>query len=79
MFQDVPHPVLGLTPVAKSPFHFSTASAAIPFRAPLLGEHNEDILRDRLRYDDERIATLYRDGVIVQDGKGRELREAGKL
>lgn len=79
LFQDVPHPVLGSTPVAKSPFHFSTASVAIPFRAPLLGEHNEEILQGRLGYNSEQIAGLYREGVIVQDGKVKELREAGRL
>ena len=32
-FQDVPHPLLGPTPIAKSPFHLSSAQVAIPFRA----------------------------------------------
>jgi crotonobetainyl-CoA:carnitine CoA-transferase CaiB-like acyl-CoA transferase len=79
LFQDLPHPILGPTPVAKSPFHFSTASADIPFRAPFLGEHNEEILQGRLGYTTEQILTLYRAGVIVQDAKVKELREAGKL
>lgn len=79
LFQDLPHPILGNTPVAKSPFHFSTMSADIPFRAPLLGEHNEEILQSRLGYSASQITALYRDGVIVQDAKVREFREAGKL
>lgn len=79
LFQELPHPVLGNTPVAKSPFHLSTASADIPFRAPLLGEHNEEILQGRLNYTAEQIADLYREGVIIQDAKVKEFREKGQL
>jgi CoA:oxalate CoA-transferase len=79
LFQDLPHPILGSTPVAKSPFHLSTALVEIPFRAPFLGEHNEEILQGRLGYSAEQISALYRDSVIVQDAQVREFREAGKL
>jgi crotonobetainyl-CoA:carnitine CoA-transferase CaiB-like acyl-CoA transferase len=57
----------------------STASAEIPFRAPLLGEHNEEILQSRLNYTAEQIINLYQEGVIVQDAKVKEFRERGKL
>jgi crotonobetainyl-CoA:carnitine CoA-transferase CaiB-like acyl-CoA transferase len=79
LFQELPHPILGPIQVAKSPFHLSTAAVEIPFRAPFLGEHNEEILQSRLGYSTEQIAALYRDNVIVQDAKVRELRETGKL
>lgn len=79
LFQDLPHPILGPTPVAKSPFHLSTAAVEIPFRAPFLGEHNEEILQNRLGYTEEQIAALYQDGVIVQDGQVKEFRASGKL
>jgi crotonobetainyl-CoA:carnitine CoA-transferase CaiB-like acyl-CoA transferase len=79
LFQDVPHPILEVTPIAKSPFHFSTAQVEIPFRAPFFGEHNEEILQSRLGYTPEQIATLYHEGAIVQEAKVRELRETGKL
>jgi crotonobetainyl-CoA:carnitine CoA-transferase CaiB-like acyl-CoA transferase len=79
LFQNLPHPILGPTPIAKSPFHLSTAVVEISFRAPFLGEHNEEILQSRLGYTAEQIAALYRDGVIVQDGKVKELRENGQL
>ena len=75
----MPHPILGPTPVAKSPFHLSTAAVEIPFRAPFLGEHNEEILQSRLGYSAEQIAALYRDGVIVQDGQLKELRKNDQL
>lgn len=78
-FQDVPHPLLGPTPIAKSPFHLSSAQVAIPFRAAFLGEHNEDILHHYLDYTAEQIAELYRDGAIIQEDRVRELRETGEL
>jgi len=79
LFQDVPHPILGATPIAKSPFHLSNALVEIPFRAPFFGEHNEEILQGRLGYSPEHVAALYREGAIVQEAKVRELRERGKL
>jgi len=79
LFQDVPHPILGATPIAKSPFHLSTTAVEIPFRAPFFGEHNEEILQGRLGYTPEQITALYREGAIVQETKVRELREVGKL
>ncbi|MGH8598836.1 MAG: CaiB/BaiF CoA transferase family protein, partial [Gammaproteobacteria bacterium] len=79
LFQAVPHPVLGSTPIAKSPFHLSTTAVSIPFRAPYLGEHNEETLRDRLGYTDLQIADLYRAGSIVQDPMVGELRRTGAI
>ena len=78
-FQELPHPLLGSTPIAKSPFHLSTAKVEIPFRAAFLGEHNEEILQERLSYTDEQIAALYQEGAIIQEDRVKELREAGKL
>ena len=79
LFQNVPHPLLGPTPIAKSPFHFSTAAVEIPFRGAFLGEHNEEILESYLFYSPEQISALYQDRVIGQDPRVRELTEAGKL
>jgi crotonobetainyl-CoA:carnitine CoA-transferase CaiB-like acyl-CoA transferase len=79
LFQTLPHPILDSTPIAKSPFHFSNASVEIPFRAPFFGEHNEEVLQERLGYTAEQIAALYREGAVVQESKVRELREMGKL
>src|SRR5262249_55828759 len=55
LFQDLPHQILGTTPIAKSPFHLSATPVSIPFRAPLFGEHNEEILQGRLGYTPEQI------------------------
>lgn len=79
LFQAVPHPELGETPIAKSPFHLSTTTVSIPFRAPYLGEHNDEVLLDRLGYTHKELAGLYREGVIVQDPMVAELRGSGAL
>ena len=71
VFQDLPHPELGSTPVARSPFRLATVDNDIPFRAPYLGEHNEAVLRGMLGYDDARLAALYDTGVIVRDAQER--------
>ena len=79
LFQDLTHPDLGVTPVARMPFHFSTVSTEIPFRAPYLGEHNTEILREYLGYTDERVAALRASGTLVEDGRLAELRRAGRV
>jgi len=79
LFQELTHPDLGVTPVARMPFHFSTVSTEIPFRAPYLGEHNAEILREYLGYTDERVAALRASGTLVEDGRLDELRRKGRV
>ena len=52
---------------------------SIPFRAPYLGEHNEEILQQQLGYTQDRIAALYASGAIAQDAQVETLRAARKL
>jgi len=79
LFQQLPHPQLGSTPVARSPFKLSTLDVDIPFRAPYLGEHNEEILLQQLGYSAERVAALYASGALGQDKQVESLRATGKL
>jgi len=79
LFQSLPHPELGETPVARSPFQLSTMDVQTPFRAPYLGEHNAEILGQHLGYSEARLAQLYADQVIVQDPAVETLRAAGRL
>ncbi len=79
LFQQLPHPQLGSTPVARSPFKLSTLDVDIPFRAPYLGEHNEEILLQHLGYSAERVAALYASGALGQDKQVESLRATGKL
>jgi crotonobetainyl-CoA:carnitine CoA-transferase CaiB-like acyl-CoA transferase len=79
LFQELPHPQLGSTPIARSPYQMSTMEVAVPFRAPYLGEHNEEILRETLGYSADQLDKLYTGGIIVQDPQVASLRGEGKL
>ncbi len=79
VFQQVAHPELGSTPIARSPFRSTVMDMRIPFRAPYFGEHNEEILTGRLGLSGERLAALYAEGAIAQDSTVKTLRQAGKL
>lgn len=57
--QGMPIPLIG--PVPK----LSGTPATIGASPPLLGQHTEEVLRELLGYDDERIAALGDDGVIM--------------
>lgn len=63
MICEVPHPTIGTLPVPRVPYRFS-GSDVVTERAPAIGEHNEEVLRDLLGYDAERIEALRRRGVL---------------
>jgi crotonobetainyl-CoA:carnitine CoA-transferase CaiB-like acyl-CoA transferase len=46
------------------PLKFSQFPEELPLQAPLLGEHNGDILNNYLGYSNDRIAKLQADGVL---------------
>ncbi|MGE3392189.1 MAG: CaiB/BaiF CoA transferase family protein [Gammaproteobacteria bacterium] len=79
VFQAVPHPELGVTPIARAPYKCSTFEVATPFRAPYLGEHNEEILGTHLGLTDDAIARLYAERVIVRDPRLPGWRAEGRL
>jgi crotonobetainyl-CoA:carnitine CoA-transferase CaiB-like acyl-CoA transferase len=53
----------------KTPIRFSNAEVAIRGGAPLLGEHNGQVLGDLLGYSSEQVAALTTSGVLVQDAR----------
>lgn len=48
MKRELPHPTAGTVPVAASPLKFSDSPVQYQRPAPLLGQHTEQILRERL-------------------------------
>ncbi|HLX36794.1 MAG TPA: CoA transferase, partial [Candidatus Binataceae bacterium] len=56
--------VLGQFEVPGFPLRFSSYGRNPDTEAPMLGEHNEEVLRDFLGYPSSRIAALERDGVL---------------
>jgi len=61
------HPMLGEFDIPGMPVRFSAWQSGHVLRADLLGEHNEGILREVLRLDDDDIRGLYLSGVLVRD------------
>ncbi|MBT4906175.1 MAG: CoA transferase [Rhodospirillaceae bacterium] len=66
MVVNVPHPLAGPdgAQLIASPLKLSGTPVAYRHHPPLLGQHTDEVLRDVLGYDDDRIATLRDDGAI---------------
>ena len=63
MVVEVEHAALGKIPIVNRPFKFDEAMPP-PAAPPILGQHTDEILRDVLDWDDERISALRSAGVI---------------
>ena len=63
MFVEVDHPVSGKTKILSSPIRFSDFEIK-PKPAPLLGQHNDEILADLLDYNENEIKRFRNEGVI---------------
>ncbi len=62
-FIEVEHPLLGRFTMPGRPFLMSETPWTLRRRAPLLGEHTDEVLRE-IGYSAERIAELRRSGVV---------------
>jgi crotonobetainyl-CoA:carnitine CoA-transferase CaiB-like acyl-CoA transferase len=60
----IPHPAAGFVPNIESPLNLGLTPVIDPVAAPLLGQHTREVLRERLGYDDARIAALADAGVF---------------
>jgi len=58
------HPVAGAVTMTAPPVRMSDTPGAVRSPAPLLGQHTEQVLRERLALSDAAIARLRSDGVI---------------
>lgn len=56
----------GTRPVVEPAARFSRSANRVRGPAPRRGEHNADVLRELLGWDDARIAALRRDGVLLE-------------
>ncbi|MBL6951473.1 MAG: CoA transferase [Alphaproteobacteria bacterium] len=61
------HPVLGQFKVPANPLRFSEGLPPPPSQAPMLGEHNREVLRQHIGIADDQLAALERAGVLVAD------------
>ncbi|OZI25918.1 CoA transferase [Bordetella genomosp. 9] len=58
MRRELPHPVAGTVPIGASPLRFSGSPVEYRRPPPMLGEHTEQVLRDRLGLSDSDIQAL---------------------
>jgi crotonobetainyl-CoA:carnitine CoA-transferase CaiB-like acyl-CoA transferase len=63
-FVEVDHPLAGTLPYTREPFRMQAAPAVPVRRAPLLGEHTEAVLHQRLGLSPAAIADLRRQAVV---------------
>lgn len=63
-FAHVEHPVAGRLPMPLAPYHWTKTPARIHRPAPLLGQHNEEVLCGKLGLHKEELKKLGQGGVI---------------
>jgi CoA:oxalate CoA-transferase len=63
----VADPLIGAFDIPGMPVKFSCWAERGDVRADLLGEHNDEVLRELVGLSDAEIAALYQDNVLVQD------------
>jgi formyl-CoA transferase len=64
MLVEMPHPTIGTVRLGGSPMNLSATPVEMRLPPPLLGEHTNEILTERLGYDDRKIENLRNDGVV---------------
>jgi crotonobetainyl-CoA:carnitine CoA-transferase CaiB-like acyl-CoA transferase len=64
MLVELKHPAIGPMKVTGNPIKVDGTDESTPLPPPLLGQHTEEVLRDKLKLDDEHIAELRRAGAI---------------
>jgi 2-methylfumaryl-CoA isomerase len=65
MFREVEHPGVGTYLMPASPLQFSAVDRLPVTRAPVLGEHTEEVLADVLHLDAPTIARLHDAGIVA--------------
>jgi crotonobetainyl-CoA:carnitine CoA-transferase CaiB-like acyl-CoA transferase len=67
MIRRVPDPILGEVTIPGFPLKFSEFPELPSLVAPLLGEHNAEVLREHLGLDESRVGELTERGVLFSD------------
>jgi CoA:oxalate CoA-transferase len=65
MLVEIDHPEAGTVKTVNFPIKFSKSPAKIRMAAPLLGQHNDEVLTELLGYGREKLDSLRKDGVIT--------------
>lgn len=62
--EHVDHPVVGPQPIPTLPFRYASVDRWVRMHAPMLGEHNEEILGGLLGHSAEELAKFEQDNII---------------
>lgn len=66
MVRQVPDRLLGEVTIPGFPFKFSAFPDELPLEAPLLGEHNEEILTHYLGRSRDTVSALHQQGILFE-------------
>jgi crotonobetainyl-CoA:carnitine CoA-transferase CaiB-like acyl-CoA transferase len=69
IIRTVPDPILGEVMISGFPLKFSAFTKPLEIRAPLLGEHGAEALREQLGMNDAEIAELRGQGLLFSENK----------
>ncbi len=64
MIMEIDHPISGKIKVPGIPIKLSETPGNIRMTSPLLGQHTDEILKELLNYDDEKIEELKRENIF---------------
>jgi CoA:oxalate CoA-transferase len=64
MLVELEHPALGQLKVTGNPIKLDGVDDRAPLPPPLLGQHTEEVLRDKLKLDEAQIEMLHKSGAI---------------
>jgi crotonobetainyl-CoA:carnitine CoA-transferase CaiB-like acyl-CoA transferase len=67
----IPHPRTGWIPNVRLPIRYSRTPVADPVAAPAVGQHTDEVIREVLGYDEERLARLSEAGAFGDQARPR--------
>lgn len=79
MLVELDHPITGRVRLPNLPFRFSDAEADPRAPAPLLGQHNREILATLLGYPEDSIVSLEQEGVIYHEPAVQQVAAGSSL
>jgi crotonobetainyl-CoA:carnitine CoA-transferase CaiB-like acyl-CoA transferase len=79
MVTQISHPLYGAMPIVNTPFVMSEAPRHVQGPAPFLGQHNAEVLKQHLGYDDGRVNQLTQAAVLFEEARVTELRQRGVI
>jgi crotonobetainyl-CoA:carnitine CoA-transferase CaiB-like acyl-CoA transferase len=71
----IPHPQAGWIPNVRLPIRYSRTPVADPVAAPAVGQHTDEVIREILGYDEDRLARLSEAGAFGDQVRPRASAE----